>query len=146
MIYARIRFLRRCQGVSFSSSCCEPCSGMLPIRSPEPFGCADVQGVSHPGVRFWASVKDVFVAGMSMRNRLRFTCRGVPPLSDPSRSVPCAVDGLSAGCSPSSCSFDRRSTDTDSHGMDIDRGGCGSRRAVRWGLGDSGMEPESVGR
>lgn len=147
-MYARSLFRRLCHGVSFSSSWCESLRSRctLPTTEPDTFGWADVHGVSQPGVRFWASVNDAaMVGGMSMRNRLRLLIRGGAPLSRSSASgsaSPCNVDGV---CS-SSWSSERRSTDTESQGMDLDRTPSRGRLGERCRLGDRGMEPESVGR
>ena len=152
-MYARSRFRRLCHGVSFSPSWCEPWSRMLGTVDPAPLGCADVHGVSHPGVRVCASVNGAFVGGMSMRSRLRLLRRGAAPLSDPSGSVSravavCWLDGLPppSSSSSSSSSCERRSMDAVSHGMDIAREPSRGRRVGRCELGDRGIEPESVGR
>lgn len=98
--------------------------------------------MSQPGVRLCDSVKGPLVGGMSMRRRLRGFACGVPD-SDPSRS-----DSRSVGL-PSSCSCERRNCDEENQGIDIERPPSRGRlggRCCSCAAGESGMEPESIGR
>ena len=145
-MYARSLFRRLCHDVNFSSSWCEslPLGCIVPSMDPDVFGWAEVHGVSQPGVRFCASVNGTArVGGMSIRNRPRLIIRGgIAGIGSSASEPSCSVDGV---CS-SSWSRERRRTDTESHGMDLDRALSRGRLGARCRLGDRGMEPESVGR